>query len=158
MKSRIELVTVQGKEYKVWSDYIKRGTFAEDENGTVKCIKGSGYLSNELSIRKATGFPPFSDVIRVLISGTEEQTALDTTKQVYERINEQVYLKNKQDFRFFGCMKAPIKKLQSLYRFQILMRVDKTEKDYASEIFSIVNEFNSKAVGVFIEINPNNLT
>ena len=53
MKSRIELVTVQGKEYKVWSDYIKRGTFAEDENGTVKCIKGSGYLSNELSIRKA---------------------------------------------------------------------------------------------------------
>lgn len=39
--------------FKVWSDFIQRGMFAEDENGTVKQIKSSGYLSNELSIRKA---------------------------------------------------------------------------------------------------------
>ena len=53
MDGKIEITTVEGKTYKHWSDFIKRGTFAEDENGHVKCIKSSGYLGNDLSIRKA---------------------------------------------------------------------------------------------------------
>lgn len=53
MIGKIETTTVEGKIYKYWSDFIKRGTFAEDEEGIVKCIKGSGYLGNDLSVRKA---------------------------------------------------------------------------------------------------------
>lgn len=53
MKGTIKNITVGGKVYKVWSDFIARGTFAENENGEVKQIKSSGYLNNELSIRKA---------------------------------------------------------------------------------------------------------
>lgn len=53
MKGTIKNITVGGKIYKVWSDFIKRGTFAENENGEIKMIKSSGYISNELSIRKA---------------------------------------------------------------------------------------------------------
>lgn len=45
--------TVNGKSYKVWSDYIMRGTYAQNEDGEVKCIKSSGYVSNDLSVRKA---------------------------------------------------------------------------------------------------------
>lgn len=53
MKANKKMTTVQGRQYSVWSDYIMRATYAEDENGVAKCIKGSGYLSNDLSIRKA---------------------------------------------------------------------------------------------------------
>lgn len=135
-------------------------TYSPDNQILNRAIKYDykGLVEHELSIRKATGFPPFSDVIRVLVSGTDEQATLNITREVYEQINQQIYLKNKGDFRFFGCMKAPIKKLQSLYRFQILMRVDKTSKDYAQQIFDLVNSYNTKSVGVYIEINPNNLT
>lgn len=55
-KTMIGTVTmhqVQGKQYKVWSDFNMRATYAEDENGKVKCLRGSGYLSNDLTIRKA---------------------------------------------------------------------------------------------------------
>jgi len=52
MKSRVTIHQVQGKQYEVWSDYIARGTFAKDEEGTVKQICGSGYISNDLTIRK----------------------------------------------------------------------------------------------------------
>lgn len=44
---------VNGKTFKVWSDFIMRGTFAEDENGTVKQISYSGYIRNDLTVRKA---------------------------------------------------------------------------------------------------------
>lgn len=54
MKSVIKRTIVQGTPYEVWSDYIMRATFAKNEiSCDVKAIKTSGYLSNDLSIRKA---------------------------------------------------------------------------------------------------------
>lgn len=53
MKSSIKTTTVAGKTYKVWGDFMKRGTFAADENGTEKRICGGSYLTNDLTIRKA---------------------------------------------------------------------------------------------------------
>ena len=64
MKSIYKITTVQGIEFRVWSDFIARGTFAENlETGEVKAISSSGYLSADLSIRKAIairfGLPSF---------------------------------------------------------------------------------------------------
>lgn len=54
MKSNIRKATVCGKTFTVYSDFIARGTFATDEvTSETKCIRSSGYLSNELSVRKA---------------------------------------------------------------------------------------------------------
>ena len=53
MKSNLRETSVAGKIYKVWSDFIARGTFAEDENGVVKQISFSGYISSDLTVRKA---------------------------------------------------------------------------------------------------------
>lgn len=52
MTSKPTMHTVAGKQYKVWSDYMKRCTLAEDENGVVKSISGSGYIHNDLTVRK----------------------------------------------------------------------------------------------------------
>ena len=53
MKSSIKETTVAGKRFTVWSDYMKRGTFAADENGNEKQISSGGYINNDLTIRKA---------------------------------------------------------------------------------------------------------
>lgn len=53
MRSNIKTTQVAGKTFTVWSDYIKRGTYAADENGTEKRIAGGSYLGNDLTIRKA---------------------------------------------------------------------------------------------------------
>lgn len=63
MRSNEKETTVAGKRFKVWSDFIKRGTYAEDENGNEKRICGGGYINNDLTIRKAIaaayGLPTF---------------------------------------------------------------------------------------------------
>ena len=53
MKGQIRTTTIAGKQYKVWSDFIARATFAEDESGTIKAISTSGYIHNDLTVRKA---------------------------------------------------------------------------------------------------------
>ena len=53
MTGTIRTTTVDGKNYKVYGDFIKRCTIAEDENGTKKAISANGYISNDLTVRKA---------------------------------------------------------------------------------------------------------
>lgn len=54
MAGRITTTTVQGTTYEVWSDLIKRGTFAKNtETGETKIISGGGYIRNDLTVRKA---------------------------------------------------------------------------------------------------------
>ena len=53
MIGTVRKTTVEGKTYKVWSDFMKRGTYAENEDGEVKALCGSGYMSNDLTVRKA---------------------------------------------------------------------------------------------------------
>lgn len=61
---KVEQTTVNGKKYNHWGDSIKRAEIAEDvETGEVKVIRYNGYLSNDLSVRKAIaitfGLPTF---------------------------------------------------------------------------------------------------
>ncbi len=53
MTGTIKTTTVAGKTYKVWSDFIQRATYAENEEGEIKRIHGSGYIHNDLTVRKA---------------------------------------------------------------------------------------------------------
>lgn len=53
MINEITYTQVNGEQYNVWSDFIKRGTFAKDKNGVVKQISYNGYVSNDLTVRKS---------------------------------------------------------------------------------------------------------
>lgn len=116
-----------------------------------------GFFAQELSIRKATAFPPYTDIVRVLISGEDEEKTLETTKKIYDELNL-LYLENKSKFRFFGCMKSPIKRLQNKFRMQVLMRIESKNYDLIKRIFEISDQKKSKNVSVYLEVNPNNLT
>ena len=53
MKGTVTVHTVEGKTYKVWSDFIMRATYAENEDGEVKMIHSNGYINKDLTVRKA---------------------------------------------------------------------------------------------------------
>ncbi len=113
--------------------------------------------NHELSVRKATGFPPYSDVVRVLVSGENEENTLSATKAIYQELNE-LYVNNRDKFYFFGCMKAPLKRLQNKFRFQVLMRISAGNIKILDEIFIKVDKYRSRQILVSMEINSNNLT
>ncbi len=53
IKGQTRTTTIAGNEFTVWSDFITRGTFAENEAGEIKQISFSGYVKNDLATRKA---------------------------------------------------------------------------------------------------------
>ncbi len=116
-----------------------------------------GFFEREISIRKATAFPPYTKIIRVLVQSENEESAVIAVKKIYENIDT-VRRERPSVFRFFGCMKAPLKKLQGKYRYQVLMRIDNGNDDILDRIYTLTNAENRGKINAYMEINPNNLT
>ncbi len=113
------------------------------------------FYENEISMRRATAFPPFTVIVRVMVSSETDVAALETLKKVYFPL-EKLYLENTDKFLFFNKMHAPIKRIQSRYRYQVLMRL--TDKSLLSKIYAICAEYKDKNSLVYVEENPANLS
>ena len=114
-----------------------------------------GFYENEVSLRAAMAFPPFSKIVRVLVSGEEEKKALEALKEVYFAL-EKLYSENPEKFLFFNKMRAPIKRIQNKFRYQVLMRLCDTS--ILPAIYEACAQARSREVVVSIEENPPNLS
>ena len=55
-------------------------------------------------------------------------------------------------------MKAPLKRLQNKFRFQVLMRINAEDKELLDEIFTTADKHKTRLISVYMEVNSNNLT
>ena len=114
-----------------------------------------GFFENESSLRMATAFPPYSKIVRVLITAEEDKKALEVLKEVYFGL-EKIYVENPEKFIFFNKMRSPIKRLQNKYRYQVLMRLADTS--VLPYVYDICAEAKTREVMVAVEENPANLS
>ncbi len=114
-----------------------------------------GFYHNEISLRAAMAFPPFSKIVRVMVTGEEDKKALEGLRQVYTAL-EALYLEHPTKFLFFNKMRAPIKRIQNKYRYQVLMRL--CETDILPQIYEACVGARTKDVLVSVEENPVNLS
>ena len=114
-----------------------------------------GFFENEVKIRKATCFPPYSLICRVMVTAEEDAPALAVLKDVYFSI-EALRNANPQEFIFFNKMHSPIKKIQGKVRYQVLMRL-RSDK-LLSLIYDIAVRSSSADALAYVEENPVNLS
>ena len=114
-----------------------------------------GFYRNEISLRAAMAFPPFSKIVRVLVTGEDDKKTLEALREVYFAL-EKLYTDNPEKFLFFNKMRAPIKRIQNKFRYQVLMRLCDTS--ILPEIYSVCAESRTREVLVSVEENPTNLS
>lgn len=116
-----------------------------------------GFYDKEVNVREVTKFPPFTTIVRILVTAMEEADALSLTKANYipiKALSEEFKL----DFIYLQAMHAPIKRIESKFRYQILMRLlPEREEEIISKIYRITDANRSNKATLFIEINPQNL-
>ena len=115
----------------------------------------NGFFENEVAVRKATFFPPYSLICRVMVSSESNEKALETLKEVYfaiEKIRERV----PEEFIFLNKMHSPVKRIQGKHRYQVLMRLQGTK--VIEEIYDIAVKNTSSDCIVYVEENPANLS
>jgi len=115
----------------------------------------AGFYKNEISLREAMAFPPFSKIVRVLISGEDDKKTLEALRGVFFGLKE-LYDKNEEKFLFFDKMRSPIKRIQNKYRYQVLMRLN--DSSLLPQIYEICAAERTRDVLISVEENPANLS
>ena len=112
------------------------------------------FYEKENNLRQVTNFPPYTNILRILISSVSDERAKQVTKQLYDKAMQ---LKEKygRQIVFLQAMPSPVKRIQTKYRYQILTRFF-PNKEITVDFFNICDII-EKDVSIFVEINPNNL-
>ena len=112
------------------------------------------FYEKEINLRQVTGFPPFSNILRILISSESDNRAKEVTKKLLDKAME---LKEKygREIFFLQAMPSPVKRIQNKFRYQILTRYLPSDKITCD--FFAISDIIEKDVSIFVEINPNNL-
>lgn len=74
------------------------------------------FYRQEISFRRALGYPPYGHVVRILIQG-EEQQVKETAEKIYSLLKQQVV-----DAEVFPPVPAPIVKIKGRFRWHILIK------------------------------------
>lgn len=114
-----------------------------------------GFFNNEIALRETTQFPPFSLIVRVMVTSSEDKIALEALKGVWFDI-EELRKENPDRFIFLNKMHSPIKKIQGKVRYQVLMRL--TGDSLLEEIYDISVKHTTSDALVYVEENPANLS
>ena len=114
------------------------------------------FFQKEIALRKIAGFPPFADIVRIMVESDTEEVGIETLKQVYFASKE-IYDKNSDKFMFFNKMKSPVKRINKKYRYQVLMRLKSGNEQIIDEFYKIAESTNSQKANVYVELNPNSL-
>ena len=114
-----------------------------------------GFFENEVAVRKATFFPPYSIICRVMVSSSSNEKALETLREVYFAI-EKIRQSQPDEFIFLNKMHSPIKRIQGKHRYQVLMRFESGK--VLEDIYDIAVKNTSDDCLVYVEENPANLS
>ena len=114
-----------------------------------------GFYENEASLRAAMMFPPYSKIVRVMVTGEDDKKCIEALREVYVEL-ERLYTENPDKFLFFNKMRAPIKRIQNKFRYQVLMRLSDTS--ILPAIYGICADARNRDALVSVEENPTNLS
>lgn len=115
-----------------------------------------GFFNREKALRKSTGFPPYTLVLRVMIEGDEDSATIETLKNAYMKIKA-IHEKNADNFLFFNKMRCPVKRIKNKFRYEILMRLRGDYDKVRDEIYNAALSEKTAETLVYVEENPSNL-
>lgn len=126
-----------------------------------KYLKNNDYrafFEKELNTRQLTKFPPFTTIIRVLVASIEESKCVELAKQIYNHC-KQIKALNEEEFEYLQAMKSPLARLQTKFRYQIIMRLRRNkENEIIKDLYDSIAECGVKGATAFVEINPQSMS
>lgn len=118
-----------------------------------------GFFASEIEFRRALNYPPFSRLVHLRLEGPRPQEVEAKAKILGEGLRE----KNQRDPRIQGKIEilgpapAPIQKLRSRYRWQILLKGKKGALllEFANQAREILPR--SRSTRLYIDVDPYNM-
>lgn len=121
------------------------------------------FYNKERPLREEFLYPPFINLISILIYGPNKTKVVKTSNKIYNIIGSSVYEVYKKDYKNYiiGPYPAPLEKIKKNFRWQIILKI---EDRYLQQFKNIINKvcinkekINVEDVKLSIDINPNTI-
>lgn len=112
-----------------------------------------GFYERERAVREATGFPPFTQIVRVLITSGSDQKGGDVTRAFLKKMRV-LKAEYPTEFLRVQAMHAPVKRISDRYRYQVVMFLDCGADGLLKKIYLEADKLKERDVAAYIEINP----
>ncbi|MDE7395497.1 MAG: primosomal protein N', partial [Clostridiales bacterium] len=116
-----------------------------------------GFFAKECNLREVTKYPPFSKIVRILITAETEEDAYNELKADFDDINV-IAREEKNCFAYLAAMKSPVKRIQDRYRVQIIARIEKNFDAIIEKIYAVTDAHRSAKTICFVEIDPSSMS
>ena len=132
----------------------------QPQNRTINFAKEQNYIDfyeNEIIYRRRMDYPPFCDIVCIMLSGEDEAEAEQEIESIGEKITEQQKC-NPCIIKILGPSPAPIHRIKNKYRYRIVAKVRDAEQilPFLDKINSEHEKLRTKNI-ISIDINPNNM-
>jgi primosomal protein N' (replication factor Y) len=117
------------------------------------------FFRNESLIRKELGYPPFSRMALIRLSGPELEAVEELAKRAANLGREIIGPRPDRDVEFFGPAPSPMSKLRDKYRQQMMLRADKASERhrFLREWLPVVRKMLPKNMALIVDVDPYNL-
>ena len=116
----------------------------------------AGFYEDEIALRKDLGYPPFSRMINLLVSGTGKELVEKGATRLGQRATR---IASGSDFKgrlsVIGPMEAPLAKVRGRYRWQLLVR-GKQVRSLHAFIRQLVEGADIPGCEIRVDVDPMN--
>ncbi|RKD34360.1 primosomal protein N' [Thermohalobacter berrensis] len=135
----------------------------EPEHYSIKTAKEHDYINfynKEIAIRKEFDYPPFVDIINIIMADTDEKKLYNTCYKTIDILKEKIgYEKIKNgNIKILGPHPAPISKIKGYHRWQVLIKCKGNHLAFLKKIIKkVFINTTYENIKVSIDINPNSI-
>ena len=132
-------------------------TYSPEERAILDAAAGDfkNFYKHEIKIRQLTGYPPFTNIIRLIFYGEKEDDVIDDAQGIYNILSAEEFANS---YEILSPQPAYMSKLNGDYRYHIIIKspVNSTERylNTISELKDTYVKSKNTKTNMLIEIDP----
>ena len=125
----------------------------DEREGVIKHLMDEDYEKfyiEELESRKELSYPPFTNLINMIISGLKEEPVQAESKKLFDKIDKDI----KMDMKILGPAPAPFYRINRFYRRHILIKTEDINR-MTAELGKVLREYKkNRDIRVIVDVDP----
>lgn len=113
-----------------------------------------GFFEEEIGLRRAMWYPPFCEIVSVLITGANEVQTAKKAKEIADGIRARIRVAACGKTLLLGPAAAGVSKIKDKYRFRIVIKCDCADA-LNSILNGVIQETGNGQISVSVDKNPN---
>jgi primosomal protein N' (replication factor Y) len=123
------------------------------DSGVMKHLMDEDYekfYAEEIESRRELSYPPFSNLINLIISGLKEEPVGAESKKLFDKIDKDI----KMDMKILGPAPAPFYRINRFYRRHILIKTEDINR-MTVELGKVLREYKkNRDIRIIVDVDP----